>query len=129
MSLVLLFDGVCNFCNDSVNFIICRDHDKKFKFAPLQSDIGIEMRKKYGIADDVDSVVLIENDQAYMHSTAALRIARNLGGIYSVAYGFIIVPAFIRDFFYKTFAKNRYRLFGKKEMCMMPTPDVRERFL
>ncbi len=129
MSSILLFDGVCNFCNDSVNFIIRRDHDKKFKFAPLQSDFGIEMRKKYGIAEDVDSVVLIENDQAFMHSTAALRITRNLGGIYSLAYVFIIVPAFIRDFFYKTFAKYRYRLFGKKDMCMMPTPDVRERFL
>lgn len=129
MSSTLLFDGVCNFCNDSVNFIIRRDHHKKFKFAPLQSELGIELRKKYGIPEDVDSVVLIENDQAFMHSTAALRIARNLGGIYSLAYVFILVPAFIRDFFYKTFAKNRYRLFGKKDMCMMPTPDVRERFL
>ena len=129
MSSILLFDGVCNFCNDSVNFIIRRDHDKKFKFAPLQSDFGIETRKKYGIADDIDSVVLIENDQAFMHSTAALRIAKNLGGICSLAYAFIIIPAFIRDFFYKKFAKNRYRLFGQKDMCMMPTPDVRERFL
>ena len=129
MSSILLFDGVCNFCNDSVNFIIRRDHDEKFKFAPLQSDFGIEMRKKYGIADDIDSVVLIENDQAFMHSTAALRIAKNLGGLYSLAYALIIVPAFIRDFLYKTFAKYRYRLFGKKDMCMMPTPDIRERFL
>jgi predicted DCC family thiol-disulfide oxidoreductase YuxK len=129
MSSILLFDGVCNFCNDSVNFIIRRDHDKKFKFAPLQSDFGLEMLKRYEIADDIDSVVLIEDDQAFLHSTAALRIARNLGGIYSLAFAFIIVPAAIRDFFYKTFAKNRYRLFGKKDMCMMPTPDVRERFL
>lgn len=87
------------------------------------------MRRKYGIAEDVDSVVLIEDDQAFMHSTAALRIARNLGGVYSLAYVFIIVPAFIRNFFYKLFAKYRYRLFGKKDMCMMPTPEVRERFL
>lgn len=129
MSSILLFDGVCNFCNDSVNFIIRRDPDKKFRFAPLQSEFGIEMRKKYAIADDIDSVVLIENDHAYMHSTAALRIARNLGGIYSLAYVFIIVPSFIRDIFYKLFAKYRYRLFGQKDMCMMPTPEVRERFL
>jgi len=129
MSSILLFDGVCNFCNDSVNFIIRHDHDKKFKFAPLQSDFGIEMRKKYRIADDIDSVVLIENEQAFMHSTAALRILKKLGGIYSLTYIFVIVPAFIRDLVYKTFAKNRYRLFGKKDMCMMPTPDVRERFL
>lgn len=129
MSSILLFDGVCNFCNDSVNFIIRRDPDKKFRFAPLQSDFGIDMRKKYEIADDVDSVVLIENDQAYMHSTAVLRIAKNLGGIYSLAYVFIIFPSFIRDIFYKLFAKYRYRLFGQKDICMMPTPDVRERFL
>ena len=129
MSSILLFDGVCNFCNDSVNFIICRDSDKKFKFAPLQSDYGIEMRKKYGIADDVDSIVLIEDGRAYTHSTAALRIAKNLGGIYSLAYVFIIVPVFIRDFLYKSFARNRYRMFGKKDMCMMPTPEVRERFI
>ena len=129
MSSILLFDGVCNFCNDSVNFIIRRDPDKKFKFAPLQSEFGIEMRKKYEIANDVDSVVLIENDNAYLHSTAALRIAKNLGGIYSLAYVFIIVPSFIRDTFYKLFAKYRYRLFGQKDICMMPTPDVRERFL
>lgn len=129
MGSILLFDGVCNFCNDSVNFIIRRDPDKKFRFAPLQSEFGIEMRKKYEIADDVDSVVLIENENAYMHSTAALRIAKNLGGIYSLAYVFIIVPSFIRDTFYKLFAKYRYRLFGQKDICMMPTPDVRERFL
>ena len=129
MGSILLFDGVCNFCNDSVNFIIRRDPDKKFRFAPLQSEFGIEMRKKYAIADDVDSVVLIENENAYMHSTAALRIAKNLGGIYSLAYVFIIVPSFIRDTFYKLFAKYRYRLFGQKDICMMPTPDVRERFL
>lgn len=129
MSPILLFDGVCNFCNDSVNFIIRHDRDGKFKFAPLQSDFGVEMRAKYGVANNVDSVVLIEDDQTFTHSTAALRIAKNLGGIYSLAYIFIIVPAFIRDFFYKAFARNRYRLFGKKDMCMVPTPEVRERFL
>ena len=129
MSAIVLFDGVCNFCNDSVNFIISRDKEHKFKFAPLQSEIGQELRSKYGIAEDVDSIVLVENDNAYTHSTAALRIANKLGGVLSITYAFIIVPAVIRDFFYKTFAKYRYRIFGKMDACMLPTPDVRERFL
>ncbi len=129
MSSTVLFDGVCNFCNDSVNFIIRHDEDGRFKFAPLQSDVGMELIAKHKIPDDVDSIVLIEDGQAFTHSTAALRIARGLGGIWSAAYVFIIVPAVIRDVFYKLFAKNRYRLFGKKDVCMMPTPAVRERFL
>jgi len=129
MNSIVLFDGVCNFCNDSVNFIIRHDPDGQFTFAPLQSDIGQELRAKYDIADDVDSIVLIENERAFMHSAAALRIAKTLGGPIAILYAFIIVPTFIRDFFYKLFARYRYRLFGKKEVCMIPTPEVRERFL
>ena len=129
MARIVLFDGVCNFCNDSVNFIIRHDVGGKFKFAPLQSEIGQELTAKHGIDESVDSIVLIDDNQAFTHSTAALRIAKALGGLWSLAYAFIIVPAFIRDFFYRTFAKNRYRLFGKKEVCMIPTPEVRERFL
>lgn len=129
MGPLVLFDGVCNFCNGAVNFIIRHDDEKKFKFAPLQSEIGQEMRAKYAIADDVDSIILIENDKAYMHSTAGLRVAKGLSGIWSLGYIFIMVPAFIRDFGYRLFAKNRYRLFGRQEACMLPTPDVRERFL
>lgn len=129
MSSIVLFDGVCNFCNSAVNFIIRRDHLNHFKFAPLQSELGLELRAKYQIDERVDSIILVEDDKAFMHSTAGLRIAKGLGGIYSWAYVFIIVPAFIRDFVYKTFAKNRYRLFGKRDVCMMPTPEVRMRFL
>lgn len=129
MSSIVLFDGVCNFCNDTVNFIIRHDQARRFKFAPLQSEIGQELRSKYGIGEDVDSIVLIEDGKAFTHSTAALLIAKGLGGVISISYAFIILPTFIRDFFYKTFASNRYRLFGKKEVCMIPTPEVRERFL
>jgi predicted DCC family thiol-disulfide oxidoreductase YuxK len=129
MERIVLFDGVCNFCNGAVNFIISQDREKRFKFGTLQSEFGQQMRAKYGIGEDVDSIILIENDQAYMHSTAGLRVAKTLGGIWSLGYAFIIVPAFIRDWFYKLFAKYRYRLFGKKDVCMMPTPDVRERFI
>jgi len=129
MSSIVLFDGVCNFCNDSVNFIIRHDRDNKFKFATLQSDIGQELRAEYNVGEDIDSIVLIENDQAFTHSTAGLQIAKALGGVWSLGYIFIIVPTVIRDWFYKLFAKYRYWLFGKKEVCMIPTPDVRERFL
>ncbi len=129
MSSVVLFDGVCNFCNGAVNFIIRHDGGKKFKFAPLQSEIGQELQAKYGIGEDVDSIILVENDKAYTHSTAGLRVAKGLGGIWSLGYVFIIVPAFIRDWAYRLFAKNRYRLFGRQDACMLPTPEVRERFL
>lgn len=130
MNGIILFDGVCNFCNGSVNFIIERDAENYFKFAPLQSEIGIELLEKYHINKaETDSVILIENDAAYMHSTAALKVAKHLDGAWSWLYAFIIVPKFLRDFAYKTFAKNRYRLFGKTEACMMPTPEIRERFL
>lgn len=126
---VVLFDGVCNFCNGAVNFIIRHDLDKKFRFAPLQSEIGQQIRGKYGIGDDVDSIVLIENDQAYLHSAAGLIVAKGLGFPWSLGYALIIVPSPIRDWFYKLFAKYRYRLFGRKDVCMIPTPDIRERFL
>lgn len=130
MSAIVLFDGVCNFCNGSVNFIIERDKENYFKFAPLQSQIGEELLQKYEIDKaETDSVILIEDEKAYMHSTAALRIARRLGGIWSWLYAFIIVPRGLRDFIYRLFAKNRYRLFGKQDACMMPTPEIRQRFL
>ncbi len=128
MSAIILFDGVCNFCDGSVNFII--EHDKKdyFKFTPLQSEIGQEFVKKFSLSG-IDSVILVENDKAYTHSTAALKIARRLGGIWSVLYALIVIPKPIRDFFYKLFAKNRYKLFGKKDECMIPSPEVRAKFL
>jgi predicted DCC family thiol-disulfide oxidoreductase YuxK len=130
MSAVILFDGICNFCDTSVNFIIKRDTAGYFKFAPLQSEVAKKFFNEYKI-DKVgtDSIVLIENKTAYTYSTAALRIARKLGGIFSLLYVFIIVPKFIRDFFYRLFAKYRYKLFGKKDECMIPTPEIRERFL
>ena len=129
MSSIVLFDGVCNFCNGAVNFIINHDRANRFMFAPLQSAAGKELKQKYEIGDEIDSIILIENEQAFTHSTAGLRIAKELGGIWSLGYAFIIVPVFIRDYCYKLFAKNRYRLFGRQDACMLPTPDVRARFL
>lgn len=130
MGAIVLFDGVCNFCNGSVNFIIEHDKAGYFKFSPLQSQIGEELTTKHGIYKaETDSVILIEDEKAYTHSTGALRIARKLDGIWSWAYAFRLVPSPIRDFFYKTFAKYRYRLFGRQDACMMPTPEIRARFL
>lgn len=130
MSAIILFDGVCNFCDGAVNFIIERDKKNYFKFAPLQSENGRKLAAEHGIdLQKIDSVILIEGGEAYTESTAALKIARNLDGIWSLAYAFIVVPKFIRDYFYKLFARNRYRLFGKKDACMLPSPEVRAKFL
>jgi len=127
---VILFDGICNFCNDSVNFII--DHDKKgrFSFASLQSDVAKEVLAQYGQNNqNFNSVILVMNGRTYYKSSAALEIARQLDGFWPVFYIFRILPTFIRDFFYDIIAKNRYRWFGKRESCRFPEPAVRERFL
>lgn len=130
MGAIVLFDGVCNFCNASVNFVIARDKAGYFKFAPLQSEIGEELSTRHGIDKiETDSVIVIENERVYTHSSAALRIARHLDGIWSWTYVFVIVPKPIRDLLYRLFARNRYRLFGRQDACMMPTPDVRARFM
>src|SRR5687768_12469568 len=130
MTALILFDGVCNYCSGAVNFVIARDPEGYFKFAPLQSEIGDEMRVKYGIDKlKTDSILLIEGDKAYRYSTAALRIAKRLTGLWRVFYIFIIVPKPIRDLLYKLFARFRYTLFGRQETCKLPTPDVRARFL
>ena len=127
---IVLFDGVCNFCNDSVNFIIERDSKGYFKFAPLQSETAAKLLNDNSIdREQTDSIVFIENGRAFTYSTAALKISRNLDGIWPVLFAFVVIPKPIRDFFYKLFAKNRYRLFGKKDECMIPTPEVRERFI
>lgn len=130
MPAVILFDGVCNFCNGAVNFVISRDRDGYFKFAALQSAAGEELLDRYDIDKiETDSVVLIEDDKAYLHSSAALRIVRRLPGLWPILYGLIIVPKGIRDWAYRLFAKHRYRLFGRREECMIPTPEIRTRFL
>ena len=127
---IVLFDGECKFCNGSVNFIIERDPAAYFKFAPNQSEIAQQLFQKYSVDKaNIDSLVLIENEKVYLYSTGALRISRKLNGLWSAFYGFIVVPAFIRDFFYKLFAKYRIKLFGTQDACMMPTPEIRERFL
>lgn len=130
MDAIVLFDGVCNYCNNWVNFVIKNDRKSYFRFAPLQSDFANDLLVKFGIdKQKTDSVIVIENNNAYIYSTGALRIMKGLGGIWSMAYVLIIVPKFVRDGIYKWVAKNRYSWFGRKESCMIPSPEVRARFL
>ena len=125
-----MFDGVCNLCNSSVNFII--DHDPKghFKFAALQSEYGQEKLKALGLnTEDFDSLVLLSGDKVYRKSSAALRIARKLNGLYPLLYIFMIIPPFIRHWGYDIIAKNRYKWWGKQDSCRMPTPELQSRFV
>ncbi|RMA64256.1 thiol-disulfide oxidoreductase DCC family protein [Ulvibacter antarcticus] len=127
---IILFDGVCNLCNSTIVRIIKNDNKDIFRFTPLQSAVGMVMITEHGIdTSDTDSVILIDNGKAYIKSTAALRIARKLSGGYSLLYGFMIFPKFIRDAVYNFIAKNRYKWFGKKESCMIPTPELKKKFL
>ncbi len=127
---IILFDGVCNLCNSSVNFVIAHDKKNLFKFAPLQEKVGQNLIREFQIDPaKTDSIVLIDNGRAYVKSTAALRIARNLNGAYPLLYSFIILPAFLRNWVYDWVARNRYKWFGKKESCRIPTPELREKFL
>lgn len=127
---IILFDGVCNLCNGAVVFIIKRDKKNIFKFAALQSEIGRGLTSKFNIdTSKVDSIILIDWDKHYEKSTAALQIARHLSGAYPLLFGFIILPKFIRDSVYDYIARNRYRWFGKRESCMIPTAKLKDKFL
>jgi predicted DCC family thiol-disulfide oxidoreductase YuxK len=126
---IVLFDGVCNFCNSSVQFILKHDKTNSLKFTALQSPTGQALLKQYQVPANVDSVIFIENGQAYTKSAAALRIGRYFGGFWKGLQVFNIIPAVIRDLFYDLFARYRYRLFGKRDTCMLPSPEIRARFI
>jgi len=127
---IVLFDGVCNLCNKAVTYIIDHDSNDQFRFAALQSDIGKELLKKHEIdPDEIDSIILIQDDQAYIKASAALRIAKNLSGATALLYGFIILPKFITNSLYDFVARNRYDWFGKKDNCMVPSTDLKSKFL
>ena len=127
---IILFDGVCNLCNGLVRFIIKRDKGGRFKFASLQSDIGQQWLKRFDLAkNEFDSFVLIRGDKYYLKSTGVLKMLRELGGIWKVFYILIIIPRPVRDFIYDLIAKSRYRIFGKQDTCMIPTPELKDRFL
>jgi len=127
---IILFDGICNLCNSSVNFITRHDKGNKFKFAALQSDIGNELVEKYSIdPKKTDSIILIQNERHYIKSAAALRIAKELSGAYPLLFVFMIIPPFLRNWVYDYIARNRYKWYGKRESCMIPTQELKDKFL
>ncbi len=127
---IILFDGICNLCNGAVQFVIRHDREANFRFASLQSETGQRLLAEHQLQQaDFNSFVLIDENQIFTKSTAALRVAKKLPGVISLLGGFIFVPSFIRDSVYDLIAKNRYRWFGKKDACMLPTPGLAERFL
>jgi len=127
---IILFDGVCNFCNSAVNFTIKKNAKSNIFFAPIQSEAGQKILKQYDLpADDMQSFVFVDKGKAYKQSTAALKVCRYLRGLWPLCYGLIIVPLFIRDGIYNWIAKNRYKWFGLRQECMIPSPEVKQRFL
>lgn len=126
----VLFDGVCNLCNGTVQFIIRNDRRGRFRFAALQSEAGCQLLQQYQLPEKaLNTVVLIAGGRAFTRSTAALEIARRLDGAWPVCYAAIALPRFFRDAVYNFIARNRYRWFGKQEACMMPSPELKQRFL
>ena len=128
---LILFDGVCNLCNTSIQYVIKHDKNDRFRFAPLQSDIGKKIIEKYNLdTEKTDSILLYSESKGLkIKSTAALHIAKHLGFPRNLLSIFLIVPAFIRNWVYDYIAKNRYKWYGKKEECMIPTPELRSKFL
>ncbi len=127
---IILFDGVCNLCNGAINFIIERDPNDRYRFAALESDIAQELLARHEInTDEIDSIVLVRDGEAFAKAGAALRIAKGMSGAWPLLYGLIIIPKFIADAVYDFIARNRYKWFGKKESCMIPTPELKAKFL
>lgn len=128
---IILFDGVCNLCNAAVRFIIKRDPEGKLKFASLQSEVGQSLLKKYHLSqNEFHSIIFVCDDKAFQRSDAALQIARELKSPWPLIFSIgRIMPRAVREWLYRIVAKNRYKLFGRRSECMIPTPELRRRFL
>lgn len=126
---IVLFDGICEFCNWSVQFIIQRDPNALFSFASLQSEVGQALLTEHGLPLNTDSIVLLENEQHYVESTAILKITRHLHRLYPLLYAAIIIPQPVRNRMYRFIANHRYAWFGKTNKCTLPSKDVQSRFL
>ncbi len=126
---LVFFDGVCNFCNGSVNFIIDRDPRSQMMFAPLQSEAAQRILEEHSFVSDLDTIVVLDGGRLYTHSSAGIRIVRKLNGLWPLLSIGWIVPRPLRDGVYRWVAHNRYKWFGKEEVCRMPTPDIRARFV
>ncbi len=126
----ILFDGVCNLCNGFVQWVITRDPKAKFRFGALQSPAAQQLVAGQPVRPmDLGTVLYVRNGKVLERSTAVLYILKDLGGLWSLMYGFIIVPPFLRDGAYRWVARNRYKWFGQRESCMLPTPELRGRFI
>lgn len=127
---IILFDGLCNLCNGAIQFVIKNDSKEKFLFSSLQGEVGQQILKKYHLPlQQLSSFVLLQDDKIYTKSSAAIKVAQQLNGIWKCFYIFNIVPLFIRDGVYNWIAKNRYKWFGKKESCLIPSKNLEQRFL
>ena len=127
---IILFDGVCNLCNGAVQFVIKHDKNSRFKFASLQSKFGEQFLLQNNLSTtNFNSFIYVRNQKILQKSTAALYVLKDIKGFVALGFVFIIVPKFIRDFIYTLIAKKRYKWFGKKEVCMMPTAALKNRFL
>lgn len=129
MKKVILFDGECNFCNYSVQFIIKRDPTGHFSFASLQSKVGKKLMSTYQIPQNIDSLLLIDHDKWFSKSSAVFRICKHLNGFWKLFFLLLVVPKPIRDFFYNIISNNRYKLWGKQDSCIFPTAEIKNRFL
>ncbi len=127
---VVLFDGVCTLCNASIDFVLKRDKKDRFRVGALQDNKGKELLSRFEAPPEyLDSLVLIEGGRIYFRSTAALRIAKRLPGLWPLLYGLILLPPFVRDGLYDWIGRNRYRWFGRKNTCRLPTPGEKAKFL
>lgn len=127
---IIIFDGVCNLCNKSVDFVIRRDKKRIFRYAANQSEAGAAILRQHGVEEgEQQTVYLLQNGKLYRRSTAALRIARRLPFPWFLGWTWMIFPRFLRDWVYKWIARNRYKWFGKKDTCRLPTPEERSLFL
>jgi predicted DCC family thiol-disulfide oxidoreductase YuxK len=127
---VILFDGVCNLCNSSVQFIIERDRDKVFRFAPLQSEKAEQILDEYGVSQDLDTLILIKDKTVYTKSEAYVEVLKEFDGAWKMFGVFLgLFPGFLRDAGYDVVARFRYRVFGKRDKCMVPSEDVKDRFI
>ncbi len=127
---ILLFDGVCNLCNNTVLFVIKRDRKKQIRFGAIQSQEGNKLLQKFGIDQQyLGSLIFIDEGKVYLKSSGALRLSKYLSGLWPLLYALMVIPAFIRNPIYDFVAANRYKWFGKKEVCMIPTPELKSLFL
>lgn len=129
---IVFFDGVCNYCSGIVKFIIRKDKKANFKFSPLQSDFSKNLLRHFDITIDItnlDTFVYLKLDKVHVKSTAALYVLRDIGGLYRLLFVFIVIPGFVRNFLYSLISKSRYKIWGKKDNCMLPTPEIKDRFL